>query len=47
MISLVSRCSRVVALCRLHITRRDLVPEREFDVTFCALNDPTLVLNAL
>ena len=28
--------------CSLHITRRDLVPERKFDVTFHALNDPTL-----
>ena len=30
-------------LCSLHIARRDLVPERKFDVAFWALHDPTLV----
>ena len=33
-------------LCSLHITRRDLVPERNFDVAFRALDDPMLLFNS-
>jgi len=33
--------------CSLHIIRRDLVPERNFDITFRAPQDPFRLLNAL
>ena len=32
--------------CSLHITRRDLVPERKFDVAFWALDNQILSLYA-
>ena len=34
-------------LCSLRITRRNLVPERKFDVIVRALDNPTLALDAL
>ena len=34
-------------LCSLHIIRRDLVPERKFDIAFRAPEDSMLLLNAL